>query len=596
NDRERIVVTEIPYQVNKAKLIEKIAELVRDKRLEGISDLRDESDRKGMRIVIEIKKNENSNVILNRLFKLTQLQESFGVNLLAIYQNQPKTFNLKDMLWAFIEHRKDVVVRRTIFDLKKAEARAHILEGLKRAVENIDEVIELIKKASNPEQAKIALIGRFAFSEIQAQAILDMRLQRLTGLEREKIIEEYAEILKLIQSLKDILGSETLVFKIIKEEMTEIRENYGDARRTTIELDTSSSDFDVEDLIADEETLVTITHSGYVKRTDPSQFRAQNRGGRGVKGMQTQEEDVVTSIYVTRTLTSLFCFTDRGRLYSLKVYQVPEATRNAKGKAIVNLIALQPGEKVKAILPVTKLTDNEFITMVTRRGVIKKTALSDFKNIMTKGIIAINIDEGDELLGARITNGSSDVFLCTESGMSIRFPEEDVRATGRATRGVIGISLDEGDQVVAMETLDRSETSQFEILVISHTGFGKRTPVKEYRVQSRGGKGILTMRVSERNGGVMGARQVLPNGDVMLVSNRGQMIRINVGGISEQGRVTQGVRLMTLSDDEKLVSFETIAEEKVETPSDGGSDPTSNGAGPEGSTPPSTPDTPETAH
>ncbi len=595
NDRERIIVTEIPYQVNKAKLIEKIAELVRDKRIEGISDLRDESDRKGMRIVIEIKKNENSNVILNQLFKLTQLQESFGVNLLAIYQGQPKTFNLKDMLWAFIEHRKDVVIRRTIFDLKKAEARAHILEGLKRAVENIDEVIELIKKAQNPEAAKSALIGRFAFSEIQAQAILDMRLQRLTGLEREKIIEEYAEILKLIQHLKDILGSETLVFQIIKEEITEIRAQYGDERRTAIELDTASADFDIEDLIADEETLVTITHSGYVKRTDPSQFRSQHRGGRGVKGMQTAEEDFVTSIYHTRTLSSLFCFTDRGRLYQLKVYQVPEAARIGKGKAIVNLIALQPGEKIKAILPIKEFTDSEFITMITQKGIIKKTALSEFKNILSKGIIAINIDEGDELLEARITDGAKDIFLCTHAGMSIRFQEEDVRATGRATRGVIGISLDEGDHVVAMETLDRSEETNFEILVVSLTGFGKRTPVKEYRIQSRGGKGILTMRVSERNGGVMGARQVHPKADVMLVSNRGQMIRINVGGISEQGRVTQGVRLMTLTDDEKLVSFEPIAEsDKTETVNDGGGEPT-NGAGSEGTEAPGS-GTPETSN
>ena len=536
---------------------------MREKRIEGLSDLRDESDRKGMRIVIELKKGENANVILNQLYKLTQLQESFGMNMLAIYQGQPKVFNLKDMLWAFVEHRKDVVVRRTLFDLRKAEARAHILEGLKIAVENIDEVIELIKAAMNPDAAKTALIARFSFSDIQAQAILEMRLQRLTGLERDKIIDEYHEILKTIERLREILGSEKLVFEIIRAELIDMKERYGDPRRTRIDYD-ASADLDDEDLIDDVETLVTITHTGYVKRTDPSQFRSQNRGGRGVKGMQTVEEDFVTDLYHTHTLASLLCFTDRGRLYSLKVYKVPEAARVGKGKAIVNLIALQPGEKVRAILPIREFSENEFIMMTTKKGIIKKTSISEFKNIMQKGIISMLIDEGDELLSARITDGSKDVFICTEQGMSIRFPEEDVRAMGRATRGVIGISLDEGDRAVAMETLDRSPETNYEILVVSSSGYGKRTPVKDYRIQSRGGKGILTMKISDRNGGVMGARQVLPNKDVMLVTNKGQLIRINVGGISEQGRVTQGVRLMTLTGDETIVSFEPIAEEKVE--------------------------------
>ncbi len=559
NDRERIIVTEIPYQVNKAKLIEKIADLVRDKKLEGISDLRDESDRTGMRIVIEIKKGENANVILNRLYKLTQMQENFSINMLAIHQGQPKTFNLRDMLWAFVEHRKDVVVRRTIFELRKAEARAHILEGLKKAVENIDEVIALIKASKGPDEAKDSLQIKFGFSDIQAQAILEMRLQRLTGLEREKIIDEYNEVLKLITRLKEILGSEKLVFEIIQGELREIKETFGDKRRTEIVYG-GSSEFEEEELISDEETLVTITNTGYIKRTDPSQFRSQNRGGRGIKGMTTGEEDFVTSMYHTNTLSFLLCFTDRGRMYWLKVYKVPEASRAAKGKAIVNLLALQAGEKIKAILPVKEFKENEFIMMVTRKGIIKKTPLSDFSNVRNAGIIAVTTDDGDELIRACITDGSKDVFLCSKEGMSIRFNEEDVRAMGRTARGVIGMSLDENDQVVAMEVLERGETSKFEVLTVTEGGYGKRTPVTEYRTQSRGGKGIITMKTNDKNGFVMGSRQVLGENDVMLVSNKGQMIRIHVAGISEQGRNTQGVRLMTLSEGEKVMFFEMIAE------------------------------------
>lgn len=559
-DRERIIVTSLPYQVNKAKLIEKIAELVRDKKIEGISDLRDESDRTGMRIVIEIKKGENSNVILNRLYKLTQMQDSFSINLLAIHNNQPKVFNLRDMLWAFIEHRKDVVVRRTLFDLKKAEARAHILEGLKRAVENIDEVIALIKKAKAPEEARHALMARFSFSEIQAQAILDMKLQRLTGLERDKIIAEYHEVLKLIEELRKILGSEKLVFEIIKAEVLEIKEKYGDERRTEI-VHGASTEFEVEDLIADEETLVSITHTGYVKRSDPAQFRRQGRGGKGIKGVATADEDFVTSIFRTNTLAYLLCFTDRGRAYWLKVYKIPEASRAAKGKAIVNLIALQPNEKIKAIMPVQEFSENEYVVMVTRAGVIKKTALSEFSNVRTAGVIAIVTDEGDELVGARVTNGSNHLFLCSKEGMSIRFPETDVRPMGRATRGVIGMSLDESDRVVAMEVLSpEGQSSSFELLTITENGYGKRTPVNEYRIQSRGGKGVITMKSTDKNGSVMGSRQVVPSSDVMLVSNKGQMIRVQVGGISEQSRNTQGVRVMTMAAGEKVVSFEALPE------------------------------------
>lgn len=562
SDRERIIVTSLPYQVNKAKLIEKIAELVRDKKIEGISDLRDESDRTGMRVVIEIKKGENSNVILNRLYKLTQMQDSFSINLLAIHNNQPKVFNLRDMLWAFVEHRKDVVVRRTIFDLKKAEARAHILEGLKRAVENIDEVIVLIKKSKGPEDARAGLMSKFSFSELQSQAILDMKLQRLTGLERDKIIAEYNEVLKLIEELRRILGSEKSVFDLIKSELLEIRERFGDERRTEI-VHGGSTDFVVEDLIADEETLVSITHTGYVKRTDPAQFRRQGRGGKGIKGVATNDEDFVTSIFRTNTLAYLLCFTDRGRAYWLKVYKIPEASRTSKGKAIVNLIALQPNEKIKAILPVQEFSENEFVVMVTRAGIIKKTALSEFSNVRTAGVIAIVNDEGDELVGARVTNGQNHLFLCSREGMSIRFPETDVRPMGRATRGVIGMSLDEGDRVVAMEVVAEAEGTTFELLTITENGYGKRTAVGEYRVQSRGGKGVITMKSTDKNGAVMGSRQVIPASDVMLVSNKGQMIRVQVGGISEQSRNTQGVRVMTMAAGEKVVSFEALPESEA---------------------------------
>jgi DNA gyrase subunit A len=565
-DRERIIVTELPYQVNKAKLIEKIADLVRDKKIEGISDLRDESDRTGMRVVIEIRKGENSNVLLNKLYKLTQLQDSFGINLLAIHQGQPKTFNLRDMLWAFVEHRKDVVIRRTIFDLKKAEARAHILEGLKRAVENIDAVIALIKAAKSPDEARMGLMSQFHFTEIQAQAILDMRLQRLTGLERDKILDEYQQVLALIEELKKILGSEALVYEVIKKELVEIKDDYGDKRRTEIVHGISTA-FEVEDLIADEDTLVSITHAGYIKRADPNLFKSQHRGGRGIRAVSTGDEDFVTSIFRCNTLSYLLCFTDQGRLYWLKVYQVPEASRGAKGKAIVNLVALQAGEKIKAILPVKEFKESEYVVMVTRAGVIKKTPLSDFKNVRSAGLVAISTDEGDELVSAKLTQGTNDIFLCTRNGMSIRFNEDDVRAMGRAARGVIGMNLEDGDRIVAMEVLDvTAEGAQqqgFEILTVTENGYGKRTPVTEYRIQSRAGMGVINMKTTDKNGLIMGSRQVLPKDDVMLVTNKGQMIRIHVGEISEQGRNTQGVRLISLSGSEKLVSFEYMAESSV---------------------------------
>ena len=494
------------------------------------------------------------------------------------------------MIWAFIEHRKDVVIRRTIFDLKKAEARAHILEGLKRAVENIDAVITLIKGSKGPDEARLGLMTQFSFTEIQSQAILDMRLQRLTGLERDKIIEEYKQVMALIEELKKILGSEALVYKVIKEELALIRKTYGDARRTQL-VAGERTEFEAEDLIADVETLVSITHTGYVKRSDPAQFKSQHRGGKGIRAVATGEEDFVTAIYRTNTLSYLLCFTDKGRLYWLKVYKIPEGSRAAKGKAIVNLVALTPGEKIKAILPVKDFKENEFISMVTKAGIIKKTALSDFSNVRSLGLIAITIDEGDELVSAKITRASNDLFLISKGGMSIRFNEDDIRATGRTARGVIGMSLDDGDRVVAMEVLDSTVAgTNYEVLTITDAGYGKRTPVSEYRQQSRGGKGVITLKTMEKNGFVMGARQVLPKDDLMLVSNKGQMIRIKVGEISEQGRNTQGVKLMSMSGDEKVVSVEYMAENAVD-PSE---DPSTPGGGGD-STPPATTDT-ETVH
>lgn len=570
-DREKIIIQEIPYQVNKARLIEKIAELVRDKKIEGISDLRDESDRSGMRIVIELKKSENSNIILNQLYKLTQLQENYGIILLAIHQGQPKVFNLRDLIWVFIEHRKDVVVRRTQFELRKSEARAHLLEGLKKAVENIDEVISLIKSSKNSEEAHSTLQSKYFFSDAQIKAILEMRLQRLTGLERDKILEEYQKILLLIGELRRILDTEPLVFKIIEEELLEIKKVYGDSRRTQLVYETFSG-LEVEDLIADTEALVSMTHTGYTKRTDPNLFKSQHRGGKGVRGVSTSDEDFVTSIYRCTTLSYLLCFTDKGKLYWLKVHQIPDSSRYAKGKAIINLVALGPQEKIKAVLPVREFKENEYIVMVTRAGIIKKTPLSEFKNVRSAGVIALSTDLGDELVSAKLTRGNNDIFLCTRNGMSIRFNEGDVRSMGRAARGVIGINLDQGDTVVSMEVLgelsdlwqqSQTQGQELEILTVTENGYGKRTSVSEYRLQNRAGSGVINMKATDKNGFVIGSRQVLSKDDIMLVSNKGQMIRICVGEISEQGRNTQGVRLITLSQGERIVSFEYFVEQNV---------------------------------
>ncbi len=559
NDRERIIVTELPYQVNKAKLIERIADLVNDDKLEGISDIRDESDRSGMRIVIEIKKNESSNVVLNRLYKMTQLQDSYGIALLAIDHQQPKLFNLKDMLQAFIEHRKDVVIRRTVFELKKAEARLHILEGLKRAVEHLDEVIALIRGSANAPEALAGLMSKFSFTQIQAQAILDMRLQRLTGLERDKIVQEYNEVLGVIADLRDILARESRVYEIITTELQDIREKFADPRRTEITID-ENIEIDMESLITDEPTLVTITRSGYIKRQDPAQFKSQGRGGKGIIGMNTDDEDFVTQIFRTTTLSQLFCITDKGRLHAVKVYRIPEGTRTSRGRAIVNLVMLQPDEKVMMILPVKEMNESNFLVMATRTGIVKKTSLAEYRNIRANGINAISIEEGDEVIGAAISNGQDEIFLTSASGMSIRFPETDVRAMGRTAYGVYGMSLDEGDTVVGMDLISSSETAS-EILVVSDQGYGKRTPVGEYRIQTRGGKGIITLKVTDRTGKLMSARRVLPTDDLMLFSSRGKLIRIRIGDIRETGRNTQGVRLMNVDAGEKVVAVESLPDD-----------------------------------
>jgi DNA gyrase subunit A len=488
NDRERIIVTELPFQVNKARLIERIADLVNEDKLEGISDIRDESDRTGMRVVIEVKKGESSSIVLNRLYKMTQLQDSFGIALLAIDHHQPKMFNLKDMIQAFIEHRKDVVIRRTVFDLRKAEARLHILEGLKRAVEHLDEVIALIRGSANAPEALNGLMTKFQFTQIQSQAILDMRLQRLTGLERDKIVEEFNEVLKIITDLKDILAREIRVYEIITLELQEIREKYADKRRTEITLDENS--------------------------------------------------DIV-----------------------IKVYKIPEASRTGKGKAIVNLLVLQPNEKVTSILPVLNFDENKFLIMGTQKGIIKKTALSEYKNIRTNGINAISIEDGDTLIGAKLTDGNQEIFLTSASGMSIRFSEKDVRAMGRTAYGVYGMSLEDGDIVVGMDVLSPNDGGT-EILAITELGYGKRTAVSEYRIQSRGGKGIITLKVTDKTGKLVAARQVSAKDDLMIVSTSGKLIRIKIGEISEQSRNTQGVRLMNVdSGDEKVVAVEYLAED-----------------------------------
>ena len=565
-DRERLIVTEIPYQVNKSKLIEKIADLAQEDRVTGISDIRDESDREGVRVVIELKRNEIPLVVLNNLYKHSQLQTTFGVNMLALVNNRPEVLNLKRILEAFVEHRREVVVRRTAYDLRKAEERAHILEGLKIALDNLDAVIALIRRSQSPDVARTGLMQQFRLSEIQANAILEMRLQRLTQLERDKLVEEYREVLKTIEYLRSVLGSEALVRKIIQDELIEIKDKYQDERRTKIVKE--EAELTLEDLIAEEEVVVTISHAGYIKRNAVTLYRAQRRGGKGKIAMGIKEEDFVETLFTASTHDSLLFFTDAGKVYWLKVHEIPEASRAAKGKALVNLLALSKDEKVTASLPVKEFRADRFIIMGTKLGVIKKTELSAYSNPRQGGIIALSLDAGDKLIGVDLTDGQREILLGTKQGITIRFKEEDVRAMGRTAHGVRGITLEPGDEVIGMETITPDSTTA--ILTVTEGGYGKRTPVNEYRVQGRGGKGIISVKTTERNGPAVGFLQVRDEDEIMLMAAQGKVLRCKVDDIREIGRNTQGVRLLDMDGDEdRVVAVVRLVEREEGVPEEG---------------------------
>lgn len=555
-DRECIVISEVPYQVNKARLVERIAELTQEKKIEGIADLRDESDREGVRIVIELKRDEIAKVVLNQLYQHTQMQITFGIIMLALVGNQPKVLNLKELLQQFISFRKVVILRRTAFELKKAERQAHILEGLIVAISNLDKIIALIRASANPGVAREGLMKNFKLSEIQAQAILDMRLQRLTALEREKIEEEYQETTKLIEELKQILEREELVRELIVEELTTINGKYGDERKT--EIIEQEAEINIEDLIIEEDMVVTITHNGYIKRNPISLYRSQHRGGKGVTGITTKEEDFVEHLFVDSTHSYILFFTTRGKVYWKKVYELPQAGRSAMGKAIVNLLNLSPEEKIAAILPVRRFEEGKHIVMATKKGLIKKTPLMAFSRPRTGGIIALGIDEGDELIAARVTDGAQEIILGSKKGKAIRFKEEEVRPMGRNAMGVRGVRLGKDDEIIGMEAIGEGAT----ILTVTENGFGKRTHTQEYRIQGRGGMGIITIRTSTRNGNVLGIKQVTDDDEIMLITNFGKIIRIKIKGISIIGRNTQGVKLIGVEKDEKVVGVALLAEKE----------------------------------
>ncbi|MGZ8365392.1 MAG: DNA gyrase subunit A [Nitrospira sp.] len=557
-DRERLIVTEIPYQVNKVSLIKKIAELVQDDRIKGISDLRDESsDREGVRVVIELKRGEIPLVVLNNLYKHTPLETTFGVIMLALVNNRPEVLNLKQILHHFLDHRREVVVRRTAYELRKAEERAHILEGLKIALDNLDAVIALIRRSQSPDEARAGLMRQFGLTDIQAHAILDMRLQRLTQLERTKLVEEYQDVLKQIEYLKSILSNQELVRTIIKDELTEIREAYKDERRTQIVKE--EAEITLEDLIAAEEVIVTISHAGYIKRNAVSLYRAQRRGGKGKIGMGIKEEDFVVNLFTASTHDSLLFFTDAGKVYWLKVHEIPEASRAAKGKALVNLLALSSNEKVTAILPVKEFRDDRYIVMGTKKGVIKKTELSAFSNPRQGGIIALGLESGDRLISVQLTDGQREILLGTRQGLTIRFKEEEVRSMGRTAYGVKGITLEEGNEVIGMETITPDSTTS--ILTVTEGGYGKRTPVGEYRIQGRGGKGIISVKTTERNGLAVGFLQVRDDDQIMLMAAQGKVLRCKVDDIREIGRNTQGVRILDLDGEgDRVVGVARLAE------------------------------------
>jgi DNA gyrase subunit A len=558
--KERIVVTEIPYQVNKARLIETVANLVRGGKIEGIRDIRDESDKEGMRIVIELKSNAQPQVILNQLFKHTPMQTTFGVIMLALDKNQPRVLKLKEAMQLFLEHREEVIIRRTKFDLQKAEERAHILEGLKIALDNIDEIVELIKKSKDVDTARSKLMKQFKLSERQAQAILDMRLQRLTGLQRQKVEDDYRETIKLIAELKSILESRAKVLQLIKEELLEIRDRYGDDRRTDIIEKTE--EFNLEDLIAEEDMVITITHSGYIKRLPVGTYRRQARGGKGVIGMETKEEDFVQYMFIASTHQYMLFFTNLGRCYWQKVHSIPQAGRAAKGKSIVNLLQLGKDEKVTAFVPVREFDDEHYLFMATRKGMVKKTVLSAFGNPRRGGIIAISLKKGDELIAVSLTEGTQDVILGKRQGLAIRFSEKDVRPMGRNAAGVIGTKLDKGDEVVDMIPIKRIGT----LLTATQNGFGKRTKIEDYRTIGRGGRGVITIRTTKRNGMVVAVLEVTDNDEVMMMTKKGQVIRLPMAKVSIIGRNTQGVRLMNLqSGDEVTDVAHVVSREKEAT-------------------------------
>ncbi|MDD0854724.1 DNA gyrase subunit A [Halobacteriovorax sp. GB3] len=554
-DRDRIVVTELPYQVNKAKLIEKVAELVNSKAITGISDIRDESNREGIRVCIDLKKGEIGSVIVNRLYKMTQLQVSFGIIFLSISNGSPKVMNLKEMLESFIDHRREVIIRRTVYELKKAKEKAHILEGLKVAVENIDAVVELIKKSEGPSDARAKLMKNYELSEIQAQAILDMRLQRLTGLERDKIVADYEAIMKEIARLEEILGSEGLIKGIIKDEFQEIIEKYGDDRRT--EIVAKADEIQLEDLVKKEDVIVTITHKGYIKRLTLDTYKTQNRGGKGVKGA-SHDDDFFTNIFTANTHSTMLFFTTRGQVFSKKVYNIPEGTRTSKGRNLANLIQIPSGEAVKEIvcIPNEEEMEGKFLLMATEFGLVKKSELSDYKKIKQSGLRAIKLQDGDSICSVRVTDGSKDVLLCSTSGKIIRFDENDARCMGRVSQGVKGISLEESEKIIGMELID----DNVEILSVTDKGYGKRTISSQYRKQTRGGKGILAMRLTEKTGQIIDIKPVTEADDLMVITNKGQVVRTKISGISLMGRATQGVRIINVKDSEKVVSVEKIVE------------------------------------
>jgi DNA gyrase subunit A len=576
-DRQSIVIAEIPYQVNKARLIERIADLVREKTIEGISDIRDESDRSGMSIVIELKRGEVADVILNNLYKHTALQSSFGVIMLAIVGGRPRVLTLAELIDSFIEFRRDVVRRRTEFELRKAEARAHILEGLKIALDHLDAVIALIRAAKNPGEAREGLIAQFGLSQIQAQAILDMQLQRLTGLERQKILDELAELRKTIDRLRAILSSEKLLMEIVVSELREVRDRYGDARRT--EILAEEGEFRIEDLIAEEDMAITVSNTGYIKRTAITSYRNQRRGGKGRIGMRTREEDFVSHLFVASTHAYIMIFSDRGRVYWLKVHEIPDVGPDGRGKAIANLVSMQEGERIAALLAVKEFEENKFIVMGTKRGEVKKTELRAFSNPRAGGIIAMDVEEGDAVIAVQVSDGSNEIFIGTRHGMSIRFKETDVRSMGRAAGGVRGIELRENDEVVAMEVLEPGGT----ILSVTEKGYGKRTELDEYRVQSRGGLGIINIQTSERNGKVVGMTQVHDDDELMVITEQGKILRMASRDIRAIGRATQGVRLIDIEGEDRTVSIARLAE-KDDDATNGTAEPADDDSG--GAAPP----------